>query len=76
MLACLIAGNEFDLAKKLGVPHNGLVCWLLGEAPVPPDVFLRAVDIVLENPRKRSRCARTIPLVHQRLVRSLRERHR
>jgi len=45
--ACMIAGDESDLARHLGVPAQYVVDWLLGDKPVPPDVFLRAVDLVL-----------------------------
>ncbi|MBV9190277.1 MAG: hypothetical protein JOZ85_07325 [Betaproteobacteria bacterium] len=47
MRACLIAGDEVTLASRLHVPLPSLVDWLLGEVPVPVEVFLRAVDIVI-----------------------------
>jgi DNA-binding transcriptional regulator YdaS (Cro superfamily) len=43
----MIAGDETELAKRLGVPVPAVVDWLLGNRPVPTDIFLRAVDVVL-----------------------------
>jgi hypothetical protein len=51
--ACIIAGHETALAKQLQVPVWALVDWLLGDAPVPPEVFLRAVDVVTAANRKK-----------------------
>jgi DNA-binding CsgD family transcriptional regulator len=45
--ACVVAGDETALAKKLGVPTERLLGWLLGDTALPIDVFLRALDIVL-----------------------------
>jgi len=45
--ACIVAGDETALAKQLGVPVGAVVGWLLGDAHVPSDMFLRAVDLVL-----------------------------
>jgi hypothetical protein len=50
--ACVLAGGETELARKLGVPVGAVVNWLLGPDPVPTDAFLRAVDIVLTAHRK------------------------
>jgi DNA-binding transcriptional regulator YdaS (Cro superfamily) len=50
--ACLVVGDETALAGRLGVPLPSLVDWLLGERPVPADVFLGATDIVLEANRQ------------------------
>jgi hypothetical protein len=46
--ACLIAGDEEALAKRLNIPVQQIVDWLLG-APVPDKVFLRFVDLVLDE---------------------------
>lgn len=46
-MACSIAGDETELARWLNVPEGAVVDWLQGKSPVPPEVFLRAVDIVL-----------------------------
>ena len=43
----MIAGDETELAKHLGVPVPVLVEWLLGNKAVPPDIFLQTVDLVL-----------------------------
>jgi DNA-binding transcriptional regulator YdaS (Cro superfamily) len=53
--ACLVLGDETALAQRLGVPVSSLVGWLLGEKPVPPDIFLRATDVVLEKHRQQVR---------------------
>ena len=45
--ACIICGDETSFAKAIGAPVEEVVDWLLGERPVPPDHFLKAVDIVL-----------------------------
>jgi hypothetical protein len=45
--AFAIAAGEAALAAKLGVPATAVGGWLHGRAPVPPEVFLRAADIVL-----------------------------
>ena len=37
--ACLVVGDETALAQRLGVPLPSLVDWLLGDRPVPADVF-------------------------------------
>jgi DNA-binding CsgD family transcriptional regulator len=52
--ACLAAGDEATLAKKLDVPLSSLVDWLLGHGKLPTDVFLRAVDIVLVRSKKQA----------------------
>ena len=44
--AAEIAGGIEQLGTRLGVSPFVLEHWLLGMQPVPPDVFLRAVDIV------------------------------
>jgi len=41
-----------QLARRLGKPVSETVDWLLGADPVPTDVFLRAVDIVLASHKK------------------------
>lgn len=50
--ACFVAGDESALARRLGVPEETLVSWLVGETKVPNAAFLRAVEIVLERSRK------------------------
>ena len=47
--ACLVVGDETALARRLGVPLPSLVDWLLGDSPVPADVFLAATDLVLDS---------------------------
>ena len=43
-----IAGGAEALAKTLGVPLPALRMWLDGR-PIPSDVFMRAVDIVIDH---------------------------
>jgi hypothetical protein len=50
--ACIVAGDETVLAKRLGLPLIAVVDWLVGDVPIPTDAFLRAVDIVLTDTRK------------------------
>lgn len=50
--ACMVAGDETALAEKLGVPVGSVVDWLVGDALIPTDVFLCAVDIVLVSSRQ------------------------
>jgi hypothetical protein len=52
MQSCIIAGDETVLAERLGFPVRAVVDWLLGDAPIPTEAFLRAVDIVLTASRK------------------------
>lgn len=59
--ACMVAGDEAALAKELGVPVERLVGWLLGDSALPIDVFLRAVDIVLERSKAQVRRNPTFP---------------
>jgi hypothetical protein len=46
LAACYVLGDENALAARLHCPLRSVLDWLLGEVPVPTDVFLRAVDIV------------------------------
>lgn len=54
MRACMVAGDKTLLAQQLGVPLPAVSDWLSGESPVPAEVFLRAVDIVLAANRKQN----------------------
>jgi hypothetical protein len=45
--AVSIAGSERALAARLQVPLPLLMNWLSGIEEVPPQIFLRAVDVVL-----------------------------
>ena len=52
--AGVILGGERALARHLRVPLSDLQRWLSGEEEPPRQVFLRAVDVVLEGtPRKK-----------------------
>lgn len=67
--ACLVLGDESALAERLGVPLPSLVDWLLGERPVPADVFLSATDIVLQAQKQQVRDNRAF-------LEDIRRRHR
>jgi hypothetical protein len=41
-------GGPAALARTLDVPEPALRMWLAGR-PIPPDIFLRAVDIIVEH---------------------------
>ena len=45
--ALQIVGSHEDLARLLQVRRVPLATWLGGVTPVPDDIFLKAVDIVL-----------------------------
>ena len=49
MRAAEISGGAQELAFKLKVTPSHLSLWLGGLEPCPPDVFLKAVDLVLER---------------------------
>lgn len=52
--AGVILGGEKALARHLRVPLGDLRRWLEGSEEPPRQVFLRAVDVVLEaTPRKK-----------------------
>jgi hypothetical protein len=52
--AGVILGGEKALARHLRVPLAELQRWLAGREDPPRQVFLRAVDVVLEaTPRKK-----------------------
>jgi hypothetical protein len=44
------AGSLDDLARHLGVPVTLLQNWLKGVAPLPPEVYLKAIDMVARGP--------------------------
>jgi hypothetical protein len=47
--ALRIVGSHEDLARLLQVRQIPLAIWLGGVTPVPDDIFLKAVDIVLNH---------------------------
>ena len=47
--AAVIVGGEAELALRLNVPVRDLLGWLSGAGTPPVDVFLRAVEIVMEH---------------------------
>ena len=49
LYACVLVGNEEELAKRLGVTTEEVIAWLFQERMPPTPTFLKAVDIVLEN---------------------------
>jgi hypothetical protein len=48
--ACNIAGDESVLAVYLHQPPQQVVEWLVGNDPVPVEVFLQAADMVTATP--------------------------
>jgi DNA-binding transcriptional regulator YdaS (Cro superfamily) len=53
-----IVGGEEQLAQRLKVPTSRLTSWLQAQAPLPPAVFLRAVDVVMEHEGAKTRSER------------------
>jgi DNA-binding transcriptional regulator YdaS (Cro superfamily) len=47
--AAALVGGEQELALRLKVTPSHLVLWMAGAAVPPADVFLRAVDIVMDH---------------------------
>ena len=47
--ACEIAGDRERLAIRLDVEIHSLEFWLSGRATPPEEIFLRVVDMVLED---------------------------
>jgi hypothetical protein len=45
----LLTGGLERLAVTLGVPTGVVSQWIQGLAPVPPDMFLRCVDLLLDH---------------------------
>jgi hypothetical protein len=50
--ACMVAGDETELARRIDVPVETVVGWLVSEGRLPDEVFLKVVDIVLAANRK------------------------
>ena len=73
--ACEIVGDEIALAKALGVPVTWVADWLLGEAAVPTEIFLRAVDIVFDPTRKQVQEQRRQIEEMRPLLEQIRQRH-
>jgi DNA-binding transcriptional regulator YiaG len=48
-----VVGSEVALAATLGVSRERVSAWLLGEQPVPNDVYMRALDVVSQGPHHR-----------------------
>jgi hypothetical protein len=49
MRAAQIVGGAEALAHRLRVTPSHLALWMSGAEPCPPNVFLHAVDLVLER---------------------------
>lgn len=47
--AAEIVGGAEQLAVQLRVVPSHLALWIDGSAPTPPDIFLRAVDLISEH---------------------------
>jgi hypothetical protein len=50
--ACSAAGDETRLANALDIPVDTLVGYVLGDQPVPTDVFVKTVDLLLTRPNR------------------------
>ena len=51
--AARIVGGELELALRLGVTPSHMALWLLGIEAPPGDIFLRAVDLVMDDKLQR-----------------------
>jgi DNA-binding transcriptional regulator YdaS (Cro superfamily) len=47
--AAALVGGEQELALRIQVTPSHLILWLAGVVVPPADVFLRAVDIVMDH---------------------------
>ena len=47
--ACEILGGAPKLRAYLGVSALALSAWMTGTEPAPTDVFLRAVDVIIDQ---------------------------
>ena len=47
--AAQLSGDENALAARLHVPIYLVRAWLQGKQPIPASVFLRVVDLLIEN---------------------------
>jgi hypothetical protein len=81
--ACILVGDETHLAQRLHVPVPTLVQYLLGEVPIPNELFLKAVDIVLPTQQQRVTTHRKmLDELHEqvalgrKMMDEIRERHR
>jgi hypothetical protein len=46
--AAEIAGGTEALAVRLKIVPSHLTLWILGAEPTPPEIFLKAVDLISE----------------------------
>jgi hypothetical protein len=49
MRAAEICGGVHALAERLGVNPGVVVVWMRGSTPVPPDIFAKVSEIVMER---------------------------
>ena len=56
--ASLVGGAE-ELAKVLGVPENTVGAWLEGKEDPPGEMFLRALDVILDELEERDLPSKT-----------------
>ncbi|HYR35245.1 MAG TPA: YdaS family helix-turn-helix protein [Burkholderiales bacterium] len=50
-----VVGSEEALADTLGVSYESVSAWLLGEQPLPNDLYMRALDLVSQGPHHQPR---------------------
>ena len=47
--AAEMLGGRAQLARTLQVPHDEIEKWILGEKKPPRELFLRVVDLIIED---------------------------
>jgi hypothetical protein len=53
--AARLLGGEPQVRAFLGVPAADLFRWMRGQAPVPPAVTVRVIELLAETEQRRSR---------------------
>ena len=53
--AARLLGGEPQVRAFLGVPSTDLYRWMRGQAPVPPAVAVRVIELLAETEQRRSR---------------------
>ena len=53
--AARVLGGEPQVRAFLGVPAGDLYRWMRGQAPVPPAVVVRVIELLAETEQQRSR---------------------
>jgi len=53
--AARVLGGEPQVRAFLGVPAGDLYRWMRGQAPVPPTIVVRVIELLAETEQRRSR---------------------